>query len=175
MYHCDNARNTEAVVNLRGAGASFPGTVYQSWIPAYRASRQAHVSLNMTYEMVGSGTGKARIVAHTGDVEYAGSDTLLKISERQNKTDLVMFPTMAGTVDVSNHDVCTVDVSSMVDVSNHDVCTVDVSNHDVCMVDVCSIVDVSSHGHVRRVDVSNHDICGHLSITSARISQRKVT
>ncbi|KAL8567090.1 hypothetical protein ACOMHN_027517 [Nucella lapillus] len=43
------------------------------------------------------------------------------------------------------------------------------------MVDVCSIVDVSSHGHVRRVDVSNHDICGHLSITSARISQRKVT
>ncbi|KAL8616373.1 hypothetical protein ACOMHN_032227 [Nucella lapillus] len=63
----------------------------------------------------------------------------------------------------------------MVEVSNHDVCTVDVSNHDVCMVDVCSIVDVSSHGHVRRVDVSNHDICGHLSITSARISQRKVT
>ncbi|KAL8608340.1 hypothetical protein ACOMHN_042207 [Nucella lapillus] len=63
----------------------------------------------------------------------------------------------------------------MVDVSNHDVCTVDVSNHDVCMVDVCSIVDVSSHGHVRKVDVSNHDICSHLSITSARISQQKVT
>ena len=91
------APETEAArVNLRGAGASFPNEVYQAWIPAYRASRQAHVSLNMSYESVGSGSGKARIVENAGDIEYAGSDSLLKDSERQGKTDLVMFPTMAG-------------------------------------------------------------------------------
>ena len=90
---------TEAVrVQLRGAGASFPNEVYQAWIPAYKAYRQARVDLNMSYEPVGSGKGKARIVENAGDIEYAGSDSVLKDSERRGKNDLVMFPTMAGSV-----------------------------------------------------------------------------
>ncbi|KAK7498996.1 hypothetical protein BaRGS_00009805 [Batillaria attramentaria] len=86
----------EAKVNLRGAGASFPNEVYQTWIPSYRAYRQAHVQLNMTYEKAGSGSGKARIKANAGDIEYAGSDSLLSAEDREKYKDLVMFPTMAG-------------------------------------------------------------------------------
>ncbi|KAL8570484.1 hypothetical protein ACOMHN_034519 [Nucella lapillus] len=85
-----------AGANLRGAGASFPNDVYQAWIPVYRSHRQPYVDLNMTYNPVGSGKGRALIVGDTGDVEYVGSDSLLTDSELQGRSDLITFPTMAG-------------------------------------------------------------------------------
>ncbi|XP_050398521.1 speract receptor [Patella vulgata] len=86
-----------AEIQLRGAGASFPDPVYKSWIPSYKAYRQQHISLNLNYDPVGSGTGKKRIIANV-DIEYAGSDSRLSASDSQQDPDLVMFPTMAGAV-----------------------------------------------------------------------------
>ncbi len=55
----------------------------------------------MTYDVTGSGTGKARIMKEEGpEVQFAGSDSLLKESDYEAHPDLTlqMFPTMAGWV-----------------------------------------------------------------------------
>lgn len=86
--------NETETVPLHGKGASFPNEVYKSWIPAYKAHRQNQVSLEMSYEAVGSSNGKTAIKDKT--VEYAGSDTLLSADEQKNYPDLITIPTMAG-------------------------------------------------------------------------------
>ena len=55
---CELTRNVE----LRGAGASFPRDVYDAWILSYKSERSKFVDLDMTYEGVGSGNGRARIL-----------------------------------------------------------------------------------------------------------------
>ena len=87
------------VVQLRGAGASFPGAVYQAWLINYKAYRQDYVTVSMKYEAVGSGAGQSRIIGDNPDaspLEYAGSDSLLSRSDYLRHPDLQMFPTMAG-------------------------------------------------------------------------------
>ncbi|KAJ8302676.1 hypothetical protein KUTeg_019072 [Tegillarca granosa] len=93
---CFILNETETTVPLHGKGASFPYEVYKSWIPAYKAHRQTQVSLEMSYEAVGSSNGKTAIKDKI--VEYAGSDTLLSADEHINYPDLVTIPTMAGGV-----------------------------------------------------------------------------
>ncbi|CAH1793096.1 unnamed protein product [Owenia fusiformis] len=91
-----------AVVNLRGAGASFPSEVYAAYMPIYKSTRSAFVTLNMTYDVVGSGNGQKRIkkTGHdsTLDVEYAGSDGLLGEDDYLSYPDLQMLPVLAGSV-----------------------------------------------------------------------------
>ena len=48
-------------VNLDGAGATFPSEVYKSWMGSYSVLRQQFVDVVMTYDAVGSGSGKSRI------------------------------------------------------------------------------------------------------------------
>lgn len=64
-----------------------------------QSTRHQFVNLNMTYDVTGSGTGKARIMKEEGpEVQFAGSDSLLKESDYEAHPDLTlqMFPTMAG-------------------------------------------------------------------------------
>ncbi|KAL5022145.1 hypothetical protein ScPMuIL_001300 [Solemya velum] len=86
-----------AVVQVRGAGASFPYAVYKSWAVTYKANRRAHVSLNMSYEVTGSTEGKRRIKAKES-LEYAATDKPLTDEEMATHPNLFMFPTMAGSV-----------------------------------------------------------------------------
>ena len=84
-------------VSLRGAGASFPSRVYQSWLVLYAAYRKSFVSLNLAYDAAGSGSGKAMVKGETGKyIDYASSDSLLSDADHEQHPDLKMFPTMAG-------------------------------------------------------------------------------
>ena len=93
-------RDAHALVNMRGAGASFPSEVYKSWMPMYKSSRQTFVNLYMDYQAIGSGGGKKLIKGEAAEkadpIEYAGSDSLLKEAEYVAYPDLQMLPTMAG-------------------------------------------------------------------------------
>ena len=51
-----------ADVTLLGAGASFPGEVYNSWSLFFAALRASFLDVNIVYESVGSGAGKERIL-----------------------------------------------------------------------------------------------------------------
>ena len=48
-------------MSVRGAGATFPSEVYKSWMRSYSVLRQPFVDVELTYEAVGSGSGKRRI------------------------------------------------------------------------------------------------------------------
>lgn len=91
-YYCGTIGG---IVQVRGAGASFPYNVYKSWILSYKASQHGHGSLNMQYEITGSTEGKRRIIANE-NIEYAASDKPLTDEELESHPDLFMFPTMAG-------------------------------------------------------------------------------
>ncbi|OWF56289.1 Phosphate-binding protein PstS [Mizuhopecten yessoensis] len=88
-------RCVAAVAYVRGKGASFPHEVYKEWRSAYRLYRSAHVTLEMSYDAIGSGNGKKAIQENV-DIEYAGSDSLLSDSTIASHPDLVLFPIMAG-------------------------------------------------------------------------------
>ncbi len=83
-------------VTVRGAGASFPNEVYESWMPAFEASRLPFVHLQMTYDAIGSSAGKSLIMDPGGEIEYAGTDTPLTEREEGEFPDLVTLPSMAG-------------------------------------------------------------------------------
>ncbi|XP_067651132.1 atrial natriuretic peptide receptor 2-like [Haliotis asinina] len=87
----------EGTVQLRGAGASFPEQVYKSWTASYKLYRQQRATdVNATYLSVGSGSGRKRIISNDGNLEFAGSDSLMSAEERKQAPDIVMFPTLAG-------------------------------------------------------------------------------
>ena len=48
-------------VYLRGAGASFPANVYRSWAIYFVAFRHKYMSVQLTYDSIGSGGGKEAI------------------------------------------------------------------------------------------------------------------
>ena len=79
-------------VTIRGAGASFPATVYKRWIENYQTLRQNHVRLTMPYETTGSSKGNELMLSGTS-IEYAGTENLENLTIFKN---LVFFPTMAG-------------------------------------------------------------------------------
>lgn len=65
----------------------------------FSAARTPHVDLTLSYEAVGSGSGKKRIEGLTGEpVDYAGSDSWLSEQDYEDYPDLKAFPTMAGLV-----------------------------------------------------------------------------
>jgi len=93
------ASSGKPVINLNGAGASFPNEVYQAWMTYYTTTRLNYVSLHMSYDAVGSGTGKRRITGQEGPrIDYGGSDSLLSEDVKEEFPDIRMFPTMAGLV-----------------------------------------------------------------------------
>lgn len=85
-----------SLVNLRGAGASFPSAVYEEWLSIYKAERISHILLNASYMPIGSGNGRKMIMDSPDSVEYAGSDSLLKDNNYKEFPDLQMYPVIAG-------------------------------------------------------------------------------
>ncbi|OSI18840.1 phosphate ABC transporter substrate-binding protein PstS [Neisseria dentiae] len=84
-----NAEN--AVLNITGAGASFPQPVYVQWAQAFQAATGGKVN----YQSIGSSGGVKQISAKT--VQFGASDSPLKAEELE-KQGLVQFPTVIGGV-----------------------------------------------------------------------------
>ncbi|WP_373796246.1 phosphate ABC transporter substrate-binding protein PstS [Neisseria dentiae] len=84
-----NAEN--AVLNITGAGASFPQPVYVQWAQAFQAATGGKVN----YQSIGSSGGVKQIGAKT--VQFGASDSPLKAEELE-KQGLVQFPTVIGGV-----------------------------------------------------------------------------
>lgn len=84
------------VVNLHGAGATFPSPVYKSWLTNYKASRRDYIDLNVSYAAVGSFAGQRMIMENYGGLAYAGSDSPLSEEDHHLNPDLHMFPVIAG-------------------------------------------------------------------------------
>jgi phosphate transport system substrate-binding protein len=85
-----------AVMEISGAGATFPYPVYAKWAEAY--NKQTGVKMN--YQSIGSGGGIKQITAKT--VDFGASDAPLTLDEL-NKGNLMQFPmVMGGVVPVVN-------------------------------------------------------------------------
>ena len=85
--------------NLRtvtGTGASFPFVVYEHWVAAATAAHKKDIAY--TYEAVGSGKGKAGLLAGTSD--FAGSDSRLSPDEQRSCPACWFAPSLAGAVAV---------------------------------------------------------------------------
>ena len=79
------------VMNISGAGATFPYPIYSKWADAYKT--QTGVGLN--YQSIGSGGGIKQIKAKT--VTFGASDMPLK-PEDLKEAGLVQFPMIIGGV-----------------------------------------------------------------------------
>ncbi|ELU14719.1 hypothetical protein CAPTEDRAFT_204462 [Capitella teleta] len=87
------------IVDLRGAGASFPSPVYTRWTSNYKSLRQDHVALNVAYDVIGSGAGKKKILDNPDSLEYAGSDSFIADEDYEENPTLQMYPVIAGKPD----------------------------------------------------------------------------
>lgn len=86
-------------VYLRGAGSSFAGVVYKDWLSFYELQRRQFVKIVTSYDAVGSGNGKLRIMGKSEPpVEFGASDVPLTPDEGASFPDLQLVPTMAGLV-----------------------------------------------------------------------------
>lgn len=85
---------SEAEVQIRGAGATFPEPLYQAWIKRF-AEVQPDVAFS--YEGVGSGEGIKRFVAES--VDFGASDAAMNDEEiAKVGRGVKMIPTTAGMV-----------------------------------------------------------------------------
>src|SRR5881409_4465259 len=64
-----------AQVKLNGAGATFPNIIYQDWMLKYN---QAHPSVQLNYQSIGSGGGIRQF--SDGTVDFGASDAPMKDS-----------------------------------------------------------------------------------------------
>src|SRR5258708_19900256 len=84
------------VIDISGAGATFPYPIYAKWADAYK--KETGSGLN--YQSIGSGGGIKQITART--VTFGASDMPLKPDELE-KIGVIQFPTvMGGVVPVIN-------------------------------------------------------------------------
>jgi phosphate transport system substrate-binding protein len=87
------AMPAHAGTKLRGAGATFPAPLYESWAETFGKSGAATI----TYEPVGSGEGVRRFI--NGSVDFGGSDVPLSETEAQKvPAGAVMVPVTAGMI-----------------------------------------------------------------------------
>src|SRR6186997_1157212 len=83
-------------IDISGAGATFPYTVYAKWADAYKKA----TGNGLNYQSIGSGGGIKQITART--VAFGASDMPLKPEELE-KIGVIQFPTvMGGVVPVIN-------------------------------------------------------------------------
>jgi phosphate transport system substrate-binding protein len=82
------------LVNLRGAGATFPAPIYQKWFEAFTRTRP---DVNIQYAAVGSEDGIRRVT--TGQSDFGASDMPLR-AEQLNApgTKLLQVATVLGAV-----------------------------------------------------------------------------
>src|SRR5450756_641179 len=83
-------------VSLAGAGATFPGPLYQVWVEKYAA---VHPNVKIDYQAIGSGGGIKNITAQT--VDFGASDAAMKdaeIAALPAGTKILHIPTALGAV-----------------------------------------------------------------------------
>jgi phosphate transport system substrate-binding protein len=85
---------SQAALQIKGAGATFPEPLYQEWIAQYR---EGHPDVGFIYEGVGSGQGIKRFIAE--DVDFGASDAAMKDEEiAQVQRGVKLIPVTAGMV-----------------------------------------------------------------------------
>ena len=86
-------------ITILGAGSSFPGQLYRYASTGYELQRkQLDRDVQISYQSVNSGYGKARIVAQDEPppIVFAGTESLLGQTVKADHPDLVTIPVMAG-------------------------------------------------------------------------------
>jgi len=84
----------EGVVQLRGAGATFPAPLYKKWISEYQAIKP---DIQIAYEAVGSGEGIKRFIA--GTVDFGASDAAMSDAEMARvERGVRLTPATAGMI-----------------------------------------------------------------------------
>jgi len=87
---------TPISATLNGAGASFPYPLLNSMITEYG---QAHSTILVNYQSIGSGGGISALTSKT--VDFAGSDAPLSTSDMANIPNAVHIPETIGAVTVT--------------------------------------------------------------------------
>jgi len=81
-------------VLLNAAGATFPAPIYAKWFDVYHT---AHSNVQINYQAIGSGAGKAQLTA--GTVDFGASDMPMTDEELSKvKVKTLHFPTVLGAV-----------------------------------------------------------------------------
>ena len=81
-------------VLINAAGATFPAPIYAKWFDVYHT---AHSNVQINYQAIGSGAGKAQLTA--GTVDFGASDMPMTDDElAKMKTKALHFPTVLGAV-----------------------------------------------------------------------------
>src|SRR3974377_409131 len=85
---------TAHTVKLQGAGASFPAPLYLKWFKAYN---EAHPSVQVDYQSIGSGGGVKSFMDKT--VDFAASDAAMKPEDMaQVEGGVQLLPMTAGSI-----------------------------------------------------------------------------
>jgi phosphate transport system substrate-binding protein len=90
----------QQVVNLNGAGATFPAPIYQTWAKEFG---KQNPGIQVNYQSVGSGAGRRQFVART--VDFGASDSVPRPEEiaqvegeAQPPKGMVSIPMVAGAL-----------------------------------------------------------------------------
>jgi phosphate transport system substrate-binding protein len=88
------APGTAGGVRLTGAGATFPYPLYSKWFDSYH---QAHATVTVNYQSIGSGGGIQQLKNRT--VDFGASDAPLSVEEeKEMAAPVVHLPMAAGAV-----------------------------------------------------------------------------
>lgn len=82
---------TLSLAEVKGAGATFPSAVYESWARQY----EKLTGVKVNYQATGSGDGLKRAIAR--EVQFGGSDIALSEAELA-KSKLIQLPTLVGGI-----------------------------------------------------------------------------
>src|SRR5499427_9297822 len=85
------------VVQINGAGATFPYPLYSKWFAEYN---RLHPDVRINYQTIGSGGGIAQV--QKGTVDFGASDAPL--TDQQLKDigrPIVLIPTVAGSIAIT--------------------------------------------------------------------------
>jgi len=91
--------STGEVINISGAGATFPAPLYQNWFTTY--AQQVNPDVQVSYQSVGSGAGLEQFI--NGTVDFGASDApfsgaRLEAFRAKYNTDPIQVPMAGGAV-----------------------------------------------------------------------------
>jgi phosphate transport system substrate-binding protein len=82
------------VIQLRGAGATFPEPLYKKWLEVYQ---QRHADVALSYDAIGSGDGVKQFIADA--VDFGASDAAMQDGEiAQVERGVQLVPVVAGSI-----------------------------------------------------------------------------
>jgi len=87
-------RPAVGVLQLHGAGATFPAPLYKKWLEEYQ---KQHPEVQLSYKAIGSGEGTKQFMA--GAVDFGASDAAMRDEEMAAVARGVqLLPTVAGSI-----------------------------------------------------------------------------